>query len=342
MFKHTPRLSAWLLAVALSTPLADAAADSADSLVTDNAIFVAANGITRYDTRAATRSWSALAGRRISGLTLAARYLLAGASDGIHGLAADTGEPLWRVETQTPAFAPMVYRRVAYAGTQGGVLLALDPASGRPIWERRFEGWVYPPAIAGGHLIVGGSGTRLSGIDPDNGVVRWQRPLDQELVFRPVQTAADRVVVTTFAGTVMALSGAGSPVWTIRDPAPSLSPTVAGGRLFLAGLDGVLRVRDARDGRFIWRRKITDRFIIAPAVTAQTVLMVHGRTLTALDIDTGRPVRTQILPFFPTTAPGAADGRFVLFPPDGRPYIFDPGETPGGLPLSTTHEGVIP
>ena len=329
-------LRASVLALGLAAPLANPSTGMANPLITDTAIFVPANGITRYDIQPPRGSWRALANRRISGLTLSARHLLAGAPDGVHAFATDTGDPVWHRETETPVFAPVVHRQLAYVGTQGGALLALDPGTGRTVWKRRFNGWVYPPAMAGGTLIVGGSGPRLSGIDPDTGAIRWQRRMDQELVYRPVQTAPNRVVVTTFSGTVMALSGAGSPIWAIRDPAPSLSPAVADGRLLIAGLDGVLRSRDTRDGRLIWHRKITDRFIVTPTVTAKTVLVVHEKTLSILDIDTGRLIREHATPFASTSAPAVSGGQIVLFSPDGRPHLLDPGETPG-VPLENNN-----
>ncbi len=325
----TYRLTLCLLALAALTGHPRAAVSAATALITEHAIFLADDGVARHDRASAAGSWQALTGRSISGISPIARELVVGAYDGIHVIDIDTGAPRWHQATHAPAFAPIVHGGHVYAATRGGAVLAVELATGTRIWEHQFTGWLYPPAVVGDHVIVGGSGARLAGIDLQSGTLRWERSVDQELVYRPVRVAPDRVVITTFAGTVTALSGTGMTAWTARDPAPSLSPTVAGAALVFAGLDGVLRVRSTSNGRLMWRRKVSDRFVLAPAVAGQTTVIVHDKTVTALDIATGRLVSTQTLPFAPSRAPAVADRRFVLFAPDGQPLFFDPRQPRG-------------
>ncbi len=286
----------------------------------DPAIYVAADGVIRYAHASAKPVWRALAGHRITGLARAGDRLLASVGNGLHALSTATGDRLWHRHTRSPAFAPTVHTDRIYVGTEGGALLALETATGRVVWRRRFDGWVYPPAVIADTVVAGGQSTALVGLDLADGQRVWRYRLDQELVYGPVRVAAERVAITTFAGTLAVLTAAGTPAWTVRDPAPSLPPVVYRGHLFTAGLDGVLRVRDADTGTLIWRRKLADRFTSPPAVTAHAVWAAHDRTVRVLDRASGRILARHIAPFSVSGPPVPTHGGVLLFSANGAPY----------------------
>lgn len=291
----------------------------ANPLVTADAYYISAHGVTRYSRQTLAPTWTALENTFTREPVAVAGLVLVGASNGIYALEAATGDLRWHHPADATLYSPVIHGGVAYVGGEDGSLRAMILGSGRVVWQRQFQGWIYPPAIIDQTLVAGGGGFTLWGLRLDDGTTLWQRELDQELVYRPIRVANDRVVLTTFDGTVIAVSAGGSSLWKETDPVPSLSPTVAGAHLFLTGLDGVVRARDWRTGKLIWRRQVSERLLFSPGVTQTEVFVVDDtNTVSALHAASGQVLRRFKAPFPLSGNPIMVRDRFLLFSSDRR------------------------
>lgn len=252
-------------------------------LVTERALFASDEGVVRLDRGSGERVWRALAGEQTFAPVMAAGNLLVGTGSGLVALDPRSGEVRWRRFREATLYSPSVTGELAFVAGRDGTLRAIDAASGEVRWTRRFEGWVYPPALAAGVLVTGGQGARLTALEPATGRRLWQRPVGQELVYRPV-AGRELVFVTTFAGEGLALEPSSGDIrWRYRDRVASGSPAVDDRRLYLARLDGVLRVLDQATGAPLARRDLgasvslplrvaAGRVVVADAASRVTVL----------------------------------------------------------------------
>lgn len=115
---------------------------------------------------------------------------------------------------------PVVAGGAIYAGTTSGRIVALDAASGTRIWTAQ-EGAISPLAVAGGSVFAVSDRAQLLRLDAGTGQVLWRR----DLPFYRVARIARREGIHAHHG-----------------------PLLAGGRLWVASSDGVLRGFDPATG----------------------------------------------------------------------------------------------
>jgi polyvinyl alcohol dehydrogenase (cytochrome) len=195
-------------------------------------------------------------------------------------LDARTLEPLDSWQNPTPlenadfGAAPTLFeaggRRLVAAASKDGWLYVLDRAglAAGPVWKVRLAvtaddghggdpllglGTIVPPASANGVLLAAGGRTpagdpgALVALDPATGAVVWSHPTPGP-VLQPAAATPEVIAVvsawTDGGGAVLELLDAatGAPLASFDAPAPSFSaPSFAGGALFWATSDGVVR-----------------------------------------------------------------------------------------------------
>jgi len=189
---------------------------------------------------------------------------LAGAAGEVSYFDAATGELIWTdsvasLMPRTPIqnlgdvrAHPVHDGGLIFVISQSGRLVAFSARNGLPVWERAIAG-LEMPWIAGDSLFVLSLDGRLYAIRRDDGVIRWVNELDGAVpldvvvpespprYFGPV-VAGDRVYVVSGGGVVQSFdpnSGAALESFatgkTIRT-----APQVAGGRMYLVSVDGML------------------------------------------------------------------------------------------------------
>jgi outer membrane protein assembly factor BamB len=231
----------------------------------------------------------------------------------------DSGALLWRIPSSARLFSPSVADGIAYVGGEDGSLRAVAVATGKVLWFRRFAGWIYPPAIVGNRLVVGGKAHRLYGLAVASGDVLWEIPLNQELVYRPVAIGNGNVVVSTFAGEILALSAAdGRRRWQVQDTVANLSPVVANKRLYFRTFGGLLKVRSQTDGALRWQMPLQDLLDHPIQVYREWVVAIDdaGR-LTILHAETGQQLAQYDTQSRSIGGPGLSDDQIVLFTDGG-------------------------
>ncbi|MBV0890289.1 PQQ-binding-like beta-propeller repeat protein [Paracoccus sp. Z118] len=218
------------------------------------------------------------------------------ASDGrvlwtVSGIAAQTGV--------TGVSAPAVSGDTVVFPFASGQLLAVDTATGVEKWSaqvagtRRGRAIAYirdltgDPVIAGDTVLAGSSSGRITAFDMATGMQRWS---DKDGANSPVLLAGGSAFAVNDQAQLVRLdAAAGGRIFAVQLPyytdrrvrrqdriVAHYGPVLAGGRLFVASSDGVLRVFDPNSGALVGQGAIPGGAATAPVVSGGT-LYVTGR-----------------------------------------------------------------
>ena len=214
------------------------------------------------------------------------------AGDSLLVLDADSGDELWRVETEgrgaTFWAPPTVSGGVVYLGDGDAQVRAFDAETGDRLWRFETERGVYAaPTFADYQLVFGTSGERVYSLDPETGDERWHRDVFGDVKTR-VAVRPPSIVVATTAGEVYSLSLHGEGHWRRRLPDRiDCPPTVVEDTAYVGCNDGKIRaLRTDRGGRTDWTASVGG-FPKGVAV-AHDAVYVGGRHFHALDAESGR------------------------------------------------------
>ena len=218
---------------------------------------------------------------------------------------ADTGRVAWQVAgLPDPAgfvgpAGPAVSERLAVFPFASGELRAVFRRGGAPAWRASvrgdrvgrslaaFDDVTGDPVFADGRVYVGNATGRVAAFDPGTGDRLWTA---REGAVGPVWPAGGSLFLVSDASELVRLDAAtGSAIWRVELPGftrerPSRrkavfahhGPVLAGGRLWVASSDGLLRAFDPRDGRLAGSVAVPGGATTAPVVAGRTLYLVSG------------------------------------------------------------------
>ena len=218
---------------------------------------------------------------------------------------ASDGRVLWQVAgNPSPAGVMGVSSPAVAGGTvvfpfSSGQLLAVDTESGMTEFSAQIAGSrvgraiatmrdvTGDPVIAGNRLYGGTSSGRIDAFDMTGGARDWTA---REGASGPVVVAGGSVFAVNDQAELVRLDAAtGGVIWRVSLPYfitdrvrrqdqvhAHYGPVLAGGRLFVASSDGVLRVFDPASGGLVGQGQVPGGAATAPVVAGQT-LYVTGR-----------------------------------------------------------------
>ncbi len=206
----------------------------------------------------------------------------------------------WHRSFDKTAFGavPVIAAGTIYLGDLDGTFHALDLETGTSRWSFKDEAAGFPSAAAVSldadlPLVVVGDDTGVvRAFDRTTGTVVWDYETDGEISGGPTILPADdaapaRVLVGSQDASLACLGLAdGKVVWkhSIADQI-RCSPTVAGGRVFIAGCDGKLHVIDAATGAETAAVPIDGPTGTTPAAADGRVFFgTEGGTFFAIDV----------------------------------------------------------
>ncbi|MBK7972845.1 MAG: PQQ-binding-like beta-propeller repeat protein [Deltaproteobacteria bacterium] len=215
--------------------------------------------------------------------------------------------PRWRTQLGAPIWAAAAVRdHVAYVGTAGGVVNAIDTRDGHRVWTFAAGRPLFGEALATEDaVLVACDNGFLFALERATGQERWRYDLGDARVSRvlphpavfdydheaPAPVLADGVVyVGAGDGGFHAVSAAsGERVWRFEAPGKiRATAAIQGDRVVLGTLDGWVIALARADGHELWRRDVKG------AVTSDLVLLgdalivgTRGSVLAALDPATG-------------------------------------------------------
>jgi outer membrane protein assembly factor BamB len=112
-----------------------------------------------------------------STLTIAEGRIYAGSADGsFYALAIETGEVVWKVETQDVVRGrALVTAQTIYFGSDDGALRAIEPARGGLLWKFQTGGRITGRPAADGQSVYFGSGDGyVYSVDMASGKLKWR------------------------------------------------------------------------------------------------------------------------------------------------------------------------
>lgn len=193
--------------------------------------------------------------------------------------------------------APAVDGRVAVFPFSTGDLIATFKGRGMTLWQGRVAGGrlgrgytivsdlTGDPVISGNRVYAGSSAGRLSAFDLDSGTRIWTA---EEGPNSPVQLAGDALFLVSDRGQLVRLDArTGATVWARDLPYFTtdkvkkqnrifvhFGPVLAGGRLFVASTDGLLRVFDPVTGNLLDQADLPGGAASEPVVAGSTLYVL--------------------------------------------------------------------
>ncbi|MBK9714939.1 MAG: PQQ-binding-like beta-propeller repeat protein [Kouleothrix sp.] len=187
--------------------------------------------------------------------------------------------------------APLPLGDTVTIGTLDGALVGLDASNGGVRWRQEsISSQFGAPSSGAGQIFVGNDHGDVFCIIPESGVVLWQRSLGRGIQQAPTRNN-DRLVVTTRDGFVYVLqAGSGEVLWGRRVSEGLGAPTVGDGGVFVA--EGrTLSALDWNTGTLKWSFTAASEILTQPAIAGDLVLVGTERgVLYGLRADSGQKV----------------------------------------------------
>ncbi|WP_245794939.1 MULTISPECIES: PQQ-binding-like beta-propeller repeat protein [Thioclava] len=143
---------------------------------------------------------------------------------------------------------PVVVGDTLYAGSSAGKLAAFDVASGQRLWTAT-EGANSPVQVVGGSIFLTSDNGKLVRLDAASGAQIWSKDLPY---YEKEKVKKQRTITANYG------------------------PVLAGGKLYVASSDGMLRVFSPVDGSLIGEAKIPGGASTDPVVAGRTLYVVGG------------------------------------------------------------------
>ncbi len=174
-----------------------------------------------------------------------------------HTTLADELDVLWKYPAGKDAgfdATPVIADGVTYIGDSAGTFHAVRLADGKRVWTKEFadSGFAAGAAIEKGLIYAGDVNGIARCLTASDGKENWNQKLEGEVYAGPTPYG-DYVLFTCEAGTLTWLNKKdGKPHGTFRIEAPlRCTPTIAAGRVVLAGCDSRLHIIDVESGKEI-------------------------------------------------------------------------------------------
>lgn len=195
------------------------------------------------------------------------------------------------------AASPAVAGNTVVFPFASGQLMAVDRQEGQELWSAQVGGsrmgrsigllrdMTGEPVITGQRVVAGTSSGRLASFDLGSGAMEWNA---RNGAANPVVIAGGSVFAVNDQAQLIRMDVAsGAQIWAVPLPEYTdarikkqdrvhahFGPVLAGGKLYLASSDGLLRVFDPTRGTLIGQAEIPGGAAAAPAIAGQTLYVV--------------------------------------------------------------------
>jgi outer membrane protein assembly factor BamB len=201
----------------------------------------------------------------------------------LHALAVADGKVAWRVVAGRPTTSPPL----AHAGwvllAAAGDLIAIRAEDGAVVWRKTLGPIEFAPSLDGDLLAVSLVDGRVIALDLEDGSERWTRNLHSS----PGEpfVVGERVYVGTQDKTFYVLYASSGRVEDHRPIGSQLRGRVAvdDDRVYMAGLDNMIRAVRRRGGALLWQKSLVYRPAAGPVLIGEMVV-VPGYVETPLPV----------------------------------------------------------
>jgi outer membrane protein assembly factor BamB len=272
-----------------------------------------------------------------------------------HSSLVDELDVLWKYPAGKDAgfdATPVIADGVIYIGDSAGTFHAVKLADGKRVWTKEFadSGFAAGAAIEKGRIYVGDVNGIVRSLAANDGKENWNQKLEGEVYAGPTPSG-DSILFTCEAGTLTWLNKKdGKPHLTFHIEAPlRCTPTIAAGRVVLAGCDSRLHIIDVESGKETDSVEIDAPTGATAAMRAERAYFgTEGGTFYAINIPAAGDKKASIAWKYrdpqrnqPMRAAAAVSNQFVAFGSQSKAiYVLGPanGEEKWKMPTRTRVE----
>ena len=167
--------------------------------------------------------------------------------------------------------------KVVYFGDSKGTLHAVNLADGKRRWTYKADGGIVTtPLVHEGRVLVGDEEGTFHCVATANGLKLWTFKTDDGPIHSSANAAGNRVLFGSDDNFLYCLNvKSGEEIWKLEtDNFVYCSPVIEGGRAFIAGCDGYLRVVDLANGKVVRSVELKYAAAAAPLVLADVIVAV--------------------------------------------------------------------
>lgn len=211
------------------------------------------------------------------GIVLARSGVQRANADGVtppgHGVPIPT-RVVWFYE---PGFAggptPAITANTLVFGTLDGSVIALNATDGNLRWKKDSGTSLYgAPGAGAGQIFVGDANGNVFCLDPASGAIIWQQRVIGAVQQAPLRSN-DRLIVTTVKGYLYVLqAGSGAIIWGRQVSEDMQAPSVGAGTIFVSVGRSLLAL-DWNSGATAWRYEAESEVTTQPVVAGNMVLI---------------------------------------------------------------------
>jgi outer membrane protein assembly factor BamB len=270
-----------------------------------------------------------------------------GSSDSnVYALRAATGAEIWNHTTGSGVFSsPAVANGTVYIGSNDFNLYALNALTGSVVWSFAAANNVATsPAVSDGRVYAASDDQVLHALNASTGVQVWSADLSPALcvvvgVRRPTYVGsavissaavADGIVFVGVGNGVDALNAStGAPIWSsgqlsTATCAPTSSPALANGVIYVGSQDNNLYALNARTGAVLWNYTTGGAIDSSPAVANGVAYVGSGDGYVyALNASTGALLWSFATGAAVESSPTIANGTLYVGSDDNNLYAFN-------------------
>ncbi len=204
---------------------------------------------------------------------------------------------------------------VATEETPSGRVYALEMRTGKTVWDEKTGGVAAAMALTKDGLFAGSETGVLMALNPDTGGIRWRRRLSGSIQVAPVSTTAGLVVATTADSLYLVDPATGAILHRTPTAGAVLgTPATDGARVYFATVTGTLAGVDAATLDTLWTRDVGSGVYGAPAIARDT-LFVLTRAGRLVRVPLGSPASAKSVELDLVSVAGPtplADGVLVV------------------------------
>lgn len=221
--------------------------------VADGAVVIGSydKSIYALDAKTGDLLWNYSTGDKVmasSPIVFEGMVYIGSVDDQLHAINASTGVREWTFGTGGDVYSsPVVKEGTVYIGSRDGKVYALRASDGGKLWEHTTgDDVVSSPAVTDGAVFIGSKDRNVYALDPGTGEVIWKTDIGAG-VFSTCAVSDSVVYVGSYDTHVYALDAStGGVLWRFKtscsmrtkDCGIYSSPAVAGGHLYVSGING--------------------------------------------------------------------------------------------------------